>query len=196
MNFKLKIWRQKNSPRPAANLSITKSATFRRTLRFSKCSIFLTKICSELARNPSRSTLIAGKGFAAPARLRLTVKLTAPIIRVRCASFTCGNFATVKRSPSSRFASARFRSSKIWWSIAVRSTGLSKLAGSSPRAQAQRRRRIRFSFPNTTETWQWKQRRASAAARARRRAQWIGDAFCVCGKIFAPFIFATGRAGT
>ena len=33
------------------------------------------------ARNPSRSTLIAGKGFAAPVRLRLMAKLTVPIIR-------------------------------------------------------------------------------------------------------------------
>ena len=68
------------------------------------------------------ATMIAGKEFAVPARSRSTVKLTVPIIRALCASFTCENFGMATPSPWNRFASARFQSSKIWWLIAVRST--------------------------------------------------------------------------
>ena len=65
----------------------------------------------------------------------------------------------------------RFRSSKIWSSIAARWIESCRPAVSSPRAPDPRRKRIRFRCQNIMPIWRWKRRRASVAAPARRRVR-------------------------
>ncbi len=143
MNFKLKIWRQRDAKSRGKLIDYEVRDISPDTSFLEMLDILNENLIREPAGNPSRSTLIAVKGFAARARSRSTAKLTGRIIRAQCASFTCENFATVRRSPSNRFASARFRSSKIWWSIAValdrivQAGGfISARAGSAPEANS------------------------------------------------------------
>ena len=97
MNFKLKIWRQRDAKSHGKLVNydvhdISPNTSFLEMLDI------LNENLLRAEGNQSRSTLIAAKEFAAPARSRLTAKLTDRIIPARCASFICESFATVRPS--------------------------------------------------------------------------------------------------
>ena len=143
MNFLLKIWRQKDAKTRGKFVEykandISPDASFLEML-----DIVNERLVIRGKKNRSRSTPIAAKGFAAPARSPSTEKRMAPIIPERPASFTCDNFAMARKSRSNRSGPAHFRSIK---DLVVDRTSLDRIvqaggfisarAGSAPEANS------------------------------------------------------------
>jgi len=83
MNFKLKIWRQRDAK--------SRGKVIDYEVRDISPETSFLEMLDILNEN-----LIAVKASAAPARSRSTAKLMAQIIRALCASFTCESFATAR----------------------------------------------------------------------------------------------------
>ena len=170
MNFKLKIWRQRDA-KSRGKLVNYEVRDISPETSFLEMLDILNENLIRSGGEPVAFDSDCREGICGTCSLTVNGEAHGPdhpgaVCELYMRKFRDGDTIT-----SNHFGSALFRSSKIWWSIAIHSIGSCKPADSFRRARAQRRKRIRYWFLNTTQTWRWRQRRASAAARARRRAR-------------------------